>query len=377
MRLVWALLVVTTAFCLTATAAQAYDETQPGYDSSGHPGTCARCHYPDIRNGASNCLMCHSLFGPGEGYGTYKGPHGGYVSVTDKCAICHSVHQAAGSLKLLPANTVKAVCETCHDSTNGRGVYGALAARGITPGARHRIDATATVPGGDPVTGGSRSTTFTGENGSLTCDDCHSPHDNKTVNAFYGDRLRSPDWPLPVYAVANSTKLLKRRPTGATTETAEYGSDWCMGCHSGRASGGQPHNHPVDSKIVTTTPFRYSTVAVLASDGPTGLTQMGQVGGRPSVRGSGNRGYLMPYPRTPEQSGHSPICQQCHEDSRDVGDLVGDGSQGQAVPSVITTPDGASASDNPRFQNFPHETENPNMTVETVDDLCLNCHPPN
>ena len=30
---------------------------------------------------------------------------------------------------------------------------------------------------------------------------------------------------------------------------------------------------------------------------------------------------------------------------------------------------------NPTFQNFPHETENPNMLVETNDDLCLNCHP--
>jgi predicted CXXCH cytochrome family protein len=32
--------------------------------------------------------------------------------------------------------------------------------------------------------------------------------------------------------------------------------------------------------------------------------------------------------------------------------------------------------DNPRFQNFPHETANTRMLVETGDDLCTNCHPP-
>jgi predicted CXXCH cytochrome family protein len=35
-----------------------------------------------------------------------------------------------------------------------------------------------------------------------------------------------------------------------------------------------------------------------------------------------------------------------------------------------------SVTDNPRFQNFPHETENPQLLVETDDDLCLNCHTP-
>ncbi len=31
--------------------------------------------------------------------------------------------------------------------------------------------------------------------------------------------------------------------------------------------------------------------------------------------------------------------------------------------------------ENPRFQDFPHETVNEHMLIETGDDLCLNCHP--
>jgi hypothetical protein len=42
---------------------------------------------------------------------------------------------------------------------------------------------------------------------------------------------------------------------------------------------------------------------------------------------------------------------------------------------VITALDGGSATDNPRFQSFPHETQNVRMLVENGDGLCINCHP--
>jgi hypothetical protein len=85
---------------------------------------------------------------------------------------------------------------------------------------------------------------------------------------------------------------------------------------------------------------------------------------------------LMPFPRTAEQGDHYPICQQCHEDSRNVGNLSADGSQARSAPMVITSEDGQTSTDNPRFQNFPHETVNERLLVETGDDLCMNCHPP-
>jgi hypothetical protein len=69
-----------------------------------------------------------------------------------------------------------------------------------------------------------------------------------------------------------------------------------------------------------------------------------------------------------------------------VGQLVGDGSIGDAAPaeadpdavwwdSANSTWAADGAYDNPRFQNFPHETTNSRMLVEEYDDLCLNCHP--
>jgi hypothetical protein len=88
----------------------------------------------------------------------------------------------------------------------------------------------------------------------------------------------------------------------------------------------------------------------------------------------------MPYPRTTQQKGHAPICQQCHEDARNVGTLSSGGASGTVSPYVVTAADGRTASDNPRFQNFPHETTTYRMLVEATattftDNLCLNCHP--
>jgi predicted CXXCH cytochrome family protein len=101
------------------------------------------------------------------------------------------------------------------------------------------------------------------------------------------------------------------------------------------------------------------------------------------------RGYVMQMPRTSAQAGHAPICQQCHEDSRNAGRLY----DGIAVPGAFgSVPDGGLNNvwftfsgpgsigprdkANPRFQNFPHETVNAKMLVETADDLCMNCHAP-
>ena len=90
-----------------------------------------------------------------------------------------------------------------------------------------------------------------------------------------------------------------------------------------------------------------------------------------------NRGYLMPMPRTAQQGTHKPMCQQCHEDSRNVGVLSRRATRRRGdVHCGEQRHDLSAAGDNPRFQNFPHETVNPRMTVEVADDLCTNCHPP-
>jgi len=222
------------------------------------------------------------------------------------------------------------------------------------------------------------------------------------VASFIGERRRIRGTADVTFADFSSTRLLRRSPTGAPAPVNEYGSDWCLACHQGRASGGSLHNHPVESAVTypaEASRFIYRRLAVLDSGGATFGTVIGQLGGEdavnlihdPAVAGvvantTGNRRFLMPWPRSvgaTGQSGHKPICQQCHEDSRDVGDLAANGSA-TAVPFNVAYADSmtwngsawvASATSNPRFQNFPHETENALLLIENADDLCLNCHP--
>lgn len=316
----------------------------------------------------SYCGTCHD---PWSGMGGWpSGVHGGYATSTSKCEECHTVHGApADSSLLLPAATIEDTCFTCHDGTQGTGVYGAIAAHSPNGGsdvkATHSVDTTNVVPGGDANTGGSATMTFAGQNGDLTCTDCHSIHAAQVVAPFMGDRLRSSSTLKAPYIP--TTRLLKQHPGGSATAVAKYGSDWCLACHKGRASNlATMHNHPVDSAATTSTPFTYDNVAIVATPTvATGVTKMGPLG-------SSNLGYLMPYPRTAQQQGHAPICQQCHEDARSVGTLSADGSEA-TVATYSPSLDGASNGD-PRFQNFPHESTNAYLLVENDDDLCLNCH---
>lgn len=321
-----------------------------------------------------DCPACHTEEFP---FATRQGPHSGYTTTTRKCLACHAVHQAAiDGIKLLPKSTIKDNCMVCHDGTGGYGVYGAIAMRGLTVGASHRIDTTNTVPGGNAATGGAADFVFTGENDFLSCDDCHNPHGADTVDPFSGERVRFHATDLGWITEWSSDKLLKRTPTGSDTTSDEYGSDWCVGCHRGRRSGlPTVMNHPTDTSATVTPPFVYDDVAIVKDDTSleTTMGTMGLLGGVPSGIWH-NRGYVMPYPRTAEQTGHNPICQQCHEDSREVGTI------GAVAPAQIYRygdgrTSGDAGTDNPLFQNFPHETQNASMLVETQDDLCDNCHP--
>ncbi len=111
--------------------------------------------------------------------------------------------------------------------------------------------------------------------------------------------------------------------------------------------------------------FTYESVARLTGVGAS-TTELGSLG-------RNNFGYVMPDPRTTQQSGHEPICQQCHEDARSVGDVTARTVDATEVFN-ITALDGSAAGDNPRYQVFPHESDNDAFLIETDNDLCLNCH---
>ncbi len=398
---------------------------------------CGPCHSdPSINGQRTDCSKCHTQppdsdadgnpeF-PWTGPSASVGPHGSYSTASDRCSMCHTLHAAPTAFRLLPGTTIKNTCLFCHDGTGGMGVYGAIKARtGAEGSGGHSVDTTNVVPGG-ASDGGTSTAAFGGVGGTLSCDDCHSTHDANTVNPFMGERLRIYSTGFGTNGIPYTNKLLKKRPTGATVETADYGSDWCMGCHKGRSSGGSPHNHPVESSLTQASPYTYErlpmnfvdssyasrTNTYRFTDTPikADWVRLGNLGniyinseidhgvpGPPAdnwttwppaltdyfPQFAADSGYLWVYPRATLQAGHAPICQQCHEDTRKVGYLSADGTQawmqGMHLENYQADGNNPVTSDppgNPRFQNFPHETENARMLVETDDDLCMNCHPP-
>lgn len=372
-RIATSILLLMALGVLFAAPAFAYDEMQPPTGLG-----CPACHGMEEGQTATTTVEP-----------TRKGPHGGYSTGTQKCETCHTIHNAnLGSVMLLPAATIKDTCNSCHDGTGGQGVYGVIAARGLTVQSAHRIETTNLIPGG-AADGSSRTATFSADGGFLTCSDCHSPHDASTVASFTGDRVReSTPTAFPGVVTDKTNRLLRQRPTSSVATVTAYGSDWCGACHQGRLSSHDATpvaNHPADSTTTTTTPFVYDNVArQTAAD--TTTTEMGSLG-------ANNYGYVMwestgtPAVRSGNQAGHYPICQQCHEDSRHVGDdpanpLTISTRNGFDERFAITAADGApdgvgGSTDNPRFQVFPHESDNVRLLIEdTTDDLCLNCHLP-
>ncbi len=354
--------VLASVIIAAPSVALAFDETTATIPADWDAANCGGCHDP----------WPHAAIGSGPN--SRIGVHGGYTTTTSKCSECHSVHQApATATLLLPGETIKATCFTCHDGTQGRGVYGAIAARGLTVNGSHSVETTNVVPGGDAETGGSATVFFAGPNGTMSCTDCHSAHGANIVEPFQRERART-GLNVPISAGYVSSQILKQKPGNATTATTEYGSDWCLGCHQGRDAGlSMTHNHPADSSSTNASPFVYNNVAILASGVNASTTTTGPLG-------VNNGGYLMPYPRTPQQTGHAPICQQCHEDARDPGSLTTTGNAGNVTPFTVNSTDGNNAADNPRFQTFPHETTAYRMLIEAsatayTDGLCLNCHP--
>ncbi len=285
-------------------------------------------------------LVTACIFLMGASIAYALGPHGGYTDATNKCISCHDIHEAPSAFHLLPRSTIWLTCNYCHDGSNARKVYGNIS----SPGSDHYANetgpnATSTVPGSFPNTIDS----------TLSCAECHTPHGNNTVNAFNNDTANV----YPIFGVYVTTnRLLKQDPNSSATGTySDYGGGWCSDCHQNRHNGTSLNNHPVSTSTIWDAVWYWS-----------GTTYTTQSLGPNSASDNPHPRYQM-YDRLGVND-PDPICQQCHEDSRDV------------ETTFTVTSEYYVGSDNPQYKDFPHETIRPRFKVESGDDLCLNCHTP-
>jgi predicted CXXCH cytochrome family protein len=203
---------------------------------------------------------------------------------------------------------------------------------------------------------------------------------------------------------------------GQAGATSEYGSGFCYSCHKGRIGNKLP-----GTAAASTTRLNAGFTELGGNNHPTNMTTAYRsVGALANGLALSNQGFVMDTAAPASGSGGgtggqagapthpdgliardtAPICQQCHEDSRDVESAFSYTDTDKSVPfsHAINTLLGFESANpasvapsflyagNPRFQNFPHETVNFRQLVEggdsaqigggNNDDLCLNCHVP-
>lgn len=266
-----------------------------------------------------------------------SGPHGGFITTSQKCYECHAVHKAGSSFKLMKYSTVLYNCRYCHDPTFGADSPN-ISQRGVVfdvvPGAKggHNkgMEKGKSVPGGsEPLSS------------SFSCASCHSPHANpaRIIEEAY--------WFKGDGESEKSSHLILKDAIQSSEGSPFYGSGFCANCHNRRHNKiAGLSNHPVSLN----TPYNN----VWYWDGTSYR--------RGSLANS-NKGFSL-LDRL-NVNDKDPICQQCHEDARDI--VFPSATQPQKTFKIGT---------NPRYIAFPHETENEYMIVEKSDDLCLNCHLP-
>lgn len=175
-----------------------------------------------------------------------EGPHGNYSTTSSKCAVCHSVHQAAappaGENWVLLSSRPADSCTYCHIDVNSRStmkVYDGLASNYNT------------IPvSNEPTTSAHRSMIVNGIEYGTSCAQCHTVHAssvNMTGNPYLdGSILRALRTSDPAYVAELAAES---NPNVAL-------SMWCLSCHSGIA---QPHDtsHLIQASTTTTGTAQY------------------------------------------------------------------------------------------------------------------------
>jgi len=239
--------------------------------------------------------------------GWVSGPHGGYISTTNKCKECHAVHLATGSYMLTRANNRAEACDFCHGVAGaGIGAKISLNEEGHGLSATQKNQDTLTAPD-DTVN------PYTIQTDRWGCVECHSPHDNQTVK-LTGN---------------TTTKLLKQDPNkgktysyydvsliSASKETTQTLSHWCSTCHNAN------FGLHTDAKQVL-------------MDGTT-ITAYGH-----DVSGAGyttdTAGFAVVSPL--DGSNNGPTCKQCHVATGIGGNFPHSSESTSTGGSAVSTPD--------------------------------------
>ena len=321
--LVMAVLILLAVFAGTSLT-YAYDQHQPE-PLTGHAGagtSCDGCHPA----GSGSCAPCHF----GDFPSRARGPTAG--TPLRRTAATLPRHPRASGPLLLPGATVAASC-CCHDGTGGKGVYGTIAARGLSSaGARHRIDTTNSVPGGDAASGGAATMAFGGPGGHAGLRRLPFARTTRTPSRpftlerrrTYADS-RTATAPRRTACCARNPAARRRRPPPSTAPTGASPAT------RGASSGGAVHNHPVESLVTrarrpsatTTSPSSTSDNAHVASPSSGTLAHT-------------NRGYLMPMPRTAQQGGHRRSASSATRTAATSACSAADGATGDAAPFSVT-----------------------------------------
>lgn len=363
---------------------------------------------------STNCKYCHP-----KGFHT-NGPHGNYSNSTSLCSTCHTVHNSPSSKSLLrvDVDTATELCQYCHDLTQSKYAPYAFYDDGATEPqvyAAHRVKGiklpndytnaagemvlggldygSFIIPGGSAIDGGIGY--FVGQNqGRMTgtllgCFSCHAVHaiSGTMVKPYLGESqlkvaIGEPQTNQDKIYLTN--RLLRNRPNPVGDYVYDYGSKWCLTCHTGRISNLTMVNHPVNEAaegydLLNALPeqnfiFQEGKAAaiedverkkyVLIEDGLLSNSEKVHINTDPRS----NSWFAMvsedAISSTERPDGNvdfkpgGPACQQCHGNPRDV----------ELAFSVVT------GSRNPFRMSFPHVSGNQNLLIELDDDLCTNCH---
>lgn len=154
------------------------------------------------------------------GYISWTGvgsPHGGYTTTTQKCAVCHAVHNADATFgsELLLQGSVADACEYCH--VGGAGGYTQVYGGNPNNYYGTDYDTAHNLWMDGPTTVGVRCT---------TCHQVHAAADAMTSNAYLTSKLLVGD---KTFSGTNYAALAQAPLSTDTSNTAL--TKWCGACH--------------------------------------------------------------------------------------------------------------------------------------------------